>query len=110
MERRGAFTPPWYVWLGGGLLAAAALVRHPPASFAGPAVVLALGALAALVAVVWALWHVDASYGLTAALLLTIFSGNWTPLGLTGFPLVPDRLLLALMLAAILLRAPAVRG
>ncbi|MGN6190023.1 MAG: O-antigen ligase family protein [Conexibacter sp.] len=107
MERRDAFVPPWYAWVGGGLLAAAALLRHPPAAFAGYGVVLALAALAAVLAVVWALWHVDASYGLSAALLLTIFSGNWPALGVHGLPLVPDRALLALMVVAVLARAPA---
>ncbi|HZV74521.1 MAG TPA: O-antigen ligase family protein [Conexibacter sp.] len=109
MERRSAFTPPWYVWLGGSLLAAGLLLRHPPAQLSGYGIVLALGALAAVVGVVWFLWHVDASYGLVAALCLTSFSGNWAALGLTGFPLVPDRLLLALTAIAVVVRAPGAR-
>jgi O-antigen ligase len=95
--------------LAGGLAAAALLVRHRPAAFAGVGVVLALGALAALLAVVWFLWHVDAAYGVTAAIGLTIFSGNWAQLGLGG-TLVPDRLLLALMALAVVVRAPSARG
>jgi O-antigen ligase len=110
MGRRDAFTPPWYVWLGGALLAAGLLLRHQPAQLGGGfGTVLALGVVAALVIVVWFLWHVDASYGLTAAIGLTIFSGNWPALGLGGLPLVPDRLLLLLVTVAVVVRAPAAR-
>src|SRR4029077_17973137 len=43
---------------------------------------------------------------LCAALALTIFSGNWGRVGLPGFPLLPDRILLAGALLALLLGAP----
>jgi O-antigen ligase len=63
-----------------------------------------LGVGAALV-VMWA----DPAWTLSAAVVLTIFSGNWQALGLPN-NVTPDRFLLALSLLAVLARAPATQG
>jgi putative inorganic carbon (hco3(-)) transporter len=62
-----------------------------------------------LVGAGYLIWHIDPAWTVSAALALTVFSGNWQHLGLPGFPFLPDRLLLASGIAALLLRAPGAR-
>jgi O-antigen ligase len=50
-------------------------------------------------------WHADPAYGISGAILLSPFAGNWPKLGVPG-PLSPDRLLLAGTIVAVLLRSP----
>ncbi|HET6449410.1 MAG TPA: O-antigen ligase family protein [Conexibacter sp.] len=107
MPREYAFTPPWYAWLAGGAAAVAVLLVHPPQQLVGYRMAIGLALLVASIGVVYVLWHLDAAYGFTAALALSVFSGNWNALGLPGFPFVPDRLLLLVVLVAVVLRAPA---
>ncbi len=54
-------------------------------------------------------WNIDPAWTISAALALTVFSGNWQNLGLPGFPFLPDRFLLAGGILALLLRAPGAR-
>ena len=66
--------------------------------------------LAAALAAGFLLWQVDPAYALCAGIGLSVFAGNWHALGLPGFPFVPDRLAFALVVAMVVLRAPAARG
>jgi putative inorganic carbon (hco3(-)) transporter len=68
-------------------------------------------ACAALLLVVGAVvvWTVDPAWTISAAVVLTVFSGNWQYLGLPGFPFLPDRLLLGGGIIALLVRAPGAR-
>src|SRR5439155_19698229 len=50
-----------------------------------------------------ALWRAPPAAMACAAVALTVFSGSWGSLGLPGFPFLPDRLLLAGALLALLL-------
>lgn len=54
----------------------------------------------------YVIWSVDPAWTISAALVLTVFSGNWQAMGLPGFPFLPDRLLLAAGIVALLIRAP----
>jgi putative inorganic carbon (hco3(-)) transporter len=51
-------------------------------------------------------WLLDPAYGMSGAVVLSAFAGNWSKLGVPG-PLSPDRLLLAAAILAVLLRSPA---
>lgn len=66
-----------------------------------------IGVLALPVAVYLAL-RLDPAWLLTAALLASVFSGNWNQLGLPNL-IAPDRLLLIVGVAALLIRAPGAR-
>jgi putative inorganic carbon (HCO3(-)) transporter len=59
-----------------------------------------------LVGAAFVVWNVDPAWTISAALVLTVFSGNWQSMGLPGFPFLPDRLLLAAGIVALLVRAP----
>lgn len=59
-----------------------------------------------LAGTVFVIWRIDPAWTVSAALALTVFSGNWQNLGLPGFPFLPDRMLMAGGLLALLLRAP----
>jgi O-antigen ligase len=54
------------------------------------------------------LWELPPAVTLCAAIALTVFSGGWSQMGLAGLPL--NRLLVAVALLQILLRAPGVAG
>ena len=70
--------------------------------------VLALMLAAAVASVLYLIWPIDPAYTLSAAVMLSPFSGNWAEL---GFPsrVDPDRFLLVFGVLQVLLRAPAVR-
>ncbi len=51
-------------------------------------------------------WHVDPAWTLTASLCLSMFDSNWAHVGLPASPVPPDRALLVLGVAALLLHAP----
>jgi putative inorganic carbon (hco3(-)) transporter len=70
----------------------------------GRAAILGIGCVVAAVAV-YVIWLVPPSWSISAALVLTLFGGNWDYLGLPG-ALAPDRLVLLVTIAAVLLRAP----
>jgi len=50
-------------------------------------------------------WLLDPAYGMSAAVVLSAFAGNWPQLGVPG-PLSPDRLLLAAAILAVIFRSP----
>jgi putative inorganic carbon (hco3(-)) transporter len=61
-----------------------------------------------LVAGVYLLWFVHPAWTLSGALATSVFVGNWGHLGLPG-TVSPDRVLLISGIAAVVLKAPAVR-
>lgn len=69
---------------------------------------MALLALAVAAGVLVLAWRVDPAWTLSAALLLSVMNGRWGALGLPAF-VPPDRLVLALGLAMLLVRAPGAR-
>lgn len=70
------------------------------------ALLVVYGAVAA--SAVWVLWRMEPVASFTAALLLSPFSGNWEAVGIPGV-LSPNRIVLAMAVAAVLLRAPPSR-
>ncbi len=74
-----------------------------------PATVLALLLLAAaLAAAAYTAWYTHPAILLTGGIGLSVFSGNWTHLGLPEL-VAPDRLLIAAAIAGVILRSPTVR-
>lgn len=67
----------------------------------------AIAVVVILASLAWLAWTVHPAWTLTAALLLSSFSGNWKDLGLPAL-VAPDRLVLAAGVLAVLLRAPPV--
>jgi putative inorganic carbon (HCO3(-)) transporter len=59
-----------------------------------------------LIGAAYVIWSIDPAWTISAALVLTVFSGNWQAIGLPGFPFLPDRLLLGAGIVALLIRAP----
>jgi len=91
----------------GRALATAGLVVAAAAAvaFLGPRVGLGL---MVVVAALYLAWMTHPAWTLSAALMLSVFAGNWPELGIAG-RLAPDRLLFVAGIAAVLIRAPAVR-
>jgi putative inorganic carbon (hco3(-)) transporter len=110
MVERTAWRPPWYLWSAFGLLALVLIHRSAPYLLHGHWLFFLAIALVALVLLVAALWEAPVAGTMCAAIALTIFSGSWGSLGLPGFPFVPDRILLAVALLALLLRSPGAAG
>ncbi len=101
--RRWLWVPAVLVALAAGAVAVALNgqhLLHPFEYGCGVLVVIGVGLL---------VWYVDPAWTVSAAVVLTVFSGNWQNMGLPGFPFLPDRLLLAGGLIALLLRAPGAR-
>lgn len=96
------------------IIAGAALAAFLAVGFLGPLAPFrtlagyAVLGLAALLASAYIVWRTHPSWTLTAALLLSVFAGNWEQLGVPGF-LAPDRILIVLTIAAVIVRAPPVR-
>src|SRR3954453_10682038 len=87
-------------------LAALAILRTP----FGPATTWALlVALAGLVGGAYVLWHADPAYTTSAGIACACLSGNWPNLGLPAI-LAPDRWLLLVAAAVVLLRGPGAAG
>lgn len=67
--------------------------------------VLPVAVLVAVAAGAYVLWHTDPIYPLSGAVACSLFSGNWEHV-LASAPVPPDRALLALAAAMVVLRAP----
>jgi putative inorganic carbon (hco3(-)) transporter len=107
---RACWRPPWYVWSATGLAVVLLLDRQAPYLLHGQWLfVLGLG-LPAVLLTLAILWELPVAVTMCAVIVLTIFSGSWESMGLPGFPFVPDRLLLVVVLLALLLRAPGASG
>ncbi len=102
--------PRWYVWAIGAAAAVAALgSRHPALLHSSSVAFVAVGAIAVALAAA-ALWELPPAAMSCGAIVLTIFSGNWSQLRLPGFPFLPDRILLVGVLLALALRSPGSTG
>jgi O-antigen ligase len=106
MATRAVWRPPWYAWALLGIAALALLYKYQPTRLEGPwlaiAPLLVLGGVLAL----RRLWETPPAVSMCAAITLTVFSGGWSQMGLGGMPL--NRLLVAIVLLQILLRAPGI--
>ena len=110
MAERAAWRPPWYLWPAFGATLLALIHRQAPYLLHGQWLFfLAIGVLGLLLAIA-VLWELPVAATMSVAIVLTIFSGSWESLGLPGFPFVPDRILLAVALLALLLRSPGAVG
>jgi putative inorganic carbon (hco3(-)) transporter len=106
IDRRLPWRVPWYIWAGVGLVALGAIHVRAPQLLQGTTLFVVLGALVLVLLVGAILWELPPAVMLCGAIALTIFSGNWTQLGLPGFPFVPDRILVVGAILALLLRSP----
>ena len=97
----------WPVAVGGPLLVALYLAAQLTASGPRDPRMVLVGALAGAL-VVYAIWIVPPSWSISAALLLSMFGGSWGTLGLPR-SVAPDRIVLVVALAAIVVRAPCAR-
>jgi putative inorganic carbon (hco3(-)) transporter len=102
--------PRWYMWVAGGL--ALALLVHARAGWLleGDDALPTAVAIIALSVAGAALWEMPPAVMMCGAVAFTLFSGNWSELGLPGFPFLPDRVLVFGAILALLLRAPGARG
>ncbi len=104
MPERAVWRPPWYAWILTGLVALALTQEIAPARLRGHWVILTPIAICVGVLIVRRLWELNPAITASGAIVLTIFSGAWRQMGLGGLPL--DRLLVAVVLMQLLLRAP----
>jgi O-antigen ligase len=103
---RPVWRPPAYAWVLVGLAALVLLYKYQPARLEGHWLVIGPLLTIAAVLVLRRLWELPPAVAMCAAIALTAFSGGWSQMGLTGIPL--NRLLVAVVLLQILLRAPGI--
>lgn len=97
---------PWYMWLAAGVAVLAGVDLKAPHLLHGDTLFMLVPGVVLLLVVAAIMWELPPAAMVCAALALTLFSGNWTALGLPGFPFVPDRILLVAALLAIVLKSP----
>lgn len=104
---RAIWRPPWQAWLVVWLAILALAYKLGPERLHHGAWVV-FGPLLAGVAVlvVRRLWELPPSVTMCIAIVLTLFSGGWSQMGLGGMPL--DRLAVVVLLLQLLLLAPGV--
>jgi putative inorganic carbon (hco3(-)) transporter len=110
IDRRLPWRVPWYLWIAVGLVLVVALHVRAPGLLRGDHLFVVIPGLAFVLLVGAILWELPPAVMACGAIALTLFSGNWTAMGLPGFPFVPDRVLLAGALLALLLRSPGTVG
>ncbi|MDX6610216.1 MAG: putative inorganic carbon ((-)) transporter [Solirubrobacterales bacterium] len=106
MATRVIWHPPLYAWGLLGLAALALLYKYQPTRLEGRWLAIAPLLIVAAVLVLRRLWEQPPAVTLCAAIALTVFSGGWSQMGLAGLPL--NRLLVAVVLLQVLLRAPGI--
>ncbi len=104
MAKRTVWRPPTYAWALVAIAALALLYKYQPARLEGPWLVVGPLLVIAGVLVLRRLWELPPAVAMCAAIVLTAFSGGWSQMGLAGLPM--NRLLVAVVLLQILLRAP----
>src|SRR5271167_1549713 len=110
IDRRLPWRVPWYLWLALGLAAVAAIYHRTPQLLHGAGLMLVVPGVVLLLLVAAILWELPPAAMACGAIALTVFSGNWKTMGLPGFPFVPDRILVAGVLLALLLKSPGAVG
>jgi putative inorganic carbon (hco3(-)) transporter len=93
--------------IGAAIVVALVVLAPAPVRALAPTVVRIGGTAVAAAAIVYIAWIAEPAWTLSAALVLAPFSGSWTKLGLSG-TVAPDRVLLIIGIAAVILRAPGV--
>ena len=104
MATRAVWRPPWHAWALLGVAMLALLYKYQPTRLEGPWLAISPLLIVAAVLALRRLWELPPAVTMCAAIVLTVFSGGWSQMGLKGLPL--NRLLVAAVLAQILLRAP----
>jgi O-antigen ligase len=105
---RATWRPTWQIWCGAGVLLLVLAHKVAPEKLEGhwlfvTPVLIALGVLG-----VRLLWEQPPVYSLCAAIVLTIFAGGWSQIGLEGLPL--NRLFILVVMLQFALRAPGIAG
>jgi putative inorganic carbon (HCO3(-)) transporter len=106
MAARAVWRPRWYAWALLGLTALAGIHYEALHLLSGHGMFVTPCLLVVGLVLLRRAWELPPAIIACAAIGLTIFSGGWSYIGLGGLPL--DRLLIALVLLAVLLRAPGV--
>ncbi|HEY6549576.1 MAG TPA: O-antigen ligase family protein [Solirubrobacterales bacterium] len=106
MATRVVWRPPWYAWALVGLALVALTYRYQPTRLEGRWLVIGPLLVVVAVLVLRRLWELPPAVTMCAAIVLTVLSGGWSQMGLAGLPL--NRLLVAVVLLQIFLRAPGV--
>lgn len=104
MAERAVWHPSRYAWLLVGLASLALTPEIAPNKLEGHWLFITPCLIVAGVVVVRKLWELPPAVTMCAAIVLTIFSGAWSKMGLGGLPL--DRLLIVIVLLMFILRAP----
>jgi O-antigen ligase len=110
MTHGAVWHPRWYVWSAVGVAALALIYERFAWLLSGYSLVPTLCLLIVVLFALHRLWELPLAVMMCVAIVLTIFSGNWGSVGLPGFPLLPDRLMMVGVLAALILRAPGTKG
>lgn len=106
MAIRATWRPPWFAWTALWIVALALTYKLKPDLLEGRLLALTPVALAAGTLLLRWLWEQPPAVPMCGAIVLSIFSGAWSQIGLGGLPL--DRLLLLVVLLQFLLHAPGV--
>jgi putative inorganic carbon (hco3(-)) transporter len=104
LTERVVWRPPWYAWAIVGIAALALVHARAPALLEGRTAPLTLTGVLALLIIAIAVWELPPAVLMCAAIVLTVFSGNWEELGIPGLPL--DRVAMAGVILALVLHAP----
>ena len=84
MATRLVWRPPSYAWGLLGLAALALLYKYQPARLEGRWLAIAPLLILAGVLVLRRLWELPPAVTMCAAIVLTVFSGGWSQIGLAG--------------------------
>jgi putative inorganic carbon (hco3(-)) transporter len=106
INRRLPWRIPWYFWVASGAGILALIHLRAPQLLRGERLFIVVLGVLLLLLVAAVLWELPPAITFCGAVALTIFSGNWTKLGLPGFPFVPDRILVLGAVLALVLRSP----
>jgi putative inorganic carbon (hco3(-)) transporter len=110
IDRRLPWRVPWYLWIAVGLVLVVAIHVRAPGLLRGDHLFVVIPGLVFVLLVGAILWELPPAVMVSGSIALTLFSGNWTRIGLPGFPFVPDRILLVGALLALLLKSPGAVG
>jgi putative inorganic carbon (HCO3(-)) transporter len=104
MPARRVWRPPTIAWVLLGLLGLALTAKLYPEKLEGRWMLVGPAMIVCGVLALRRIWELPPAAPLTAAVVLSVFSGAWSQIGLGGFPL--DRLMALIALAMCFLAAP----